>query len=350
MVYEIQPLDDPRWGQFIARHPCSSVFHTSGFLKALQTTYGYEPVVFTTSAPGADLQNGLVSCRVNSWVTGHRLVSVPFADHCDLLVDDAADQHAILSALEQTLRRNKLRYFELRPRSPLAATNSLFQSNMAYVWHQLDLSSDLNRLFGSFHKDSTQRKIRRAEREGLIYEEGQSEVLVEHFYRLLLLTRRRHRLPPQPNKWFYNLIACLGDDLKIRVAFKGTQAVAAILTLRHKDTLMYKYGCSDTKFNNLGGTHLLFWRSIQEAKRDGLRTFDFGRAEPSHAGLIAFKGHWGTTYSILKYSRFAPLAHSRENYQYGEGEWKERAAKLLIAHMPDRILCTAGNLLYRHIG
>src|ERR1700681_4741988 len=27
-VYEFQPLTDPRWGEFLVRHPSSSIFHT----------------------------------------------------------------------------------------------------------------------------------------------------------------------------------------------------------------------------------------------------------------------------------------------------------------------------------
>ena len=50
-VYAIDPLHDARWPEFVCRHPNASVFHTRGWLRALQTTYGYEPVVFTTSAP-----------------------------------------------------------------------------------------------------------------------------------------------------------------------------------------------------------------------------------------------------------------------------------------------------------
>ena len=50
-----------------------------------------------------------------------------------------------------------------------------------------------------------------------------------------------------------NLIACLGDNVKIRVASKDGRPVASILTLRHKRTLVYKYGCSDDHSTIWGG-------------------------------------------------------------------------------------------------
>jgi hypothetical protein len=54
-VYEIDPLQDPPWEQFLARHPSASVFHTPAWLRALRLTYGYQPFVLTTCPPGHEL-------------------------------------------------------------------------------------------------------------------------------------------------------------------------------------------------------------------------------------------------------------------------------------------------------
>ena len=206
----------------------------------------------------------------------------------------------------------------------------------------------MDALFRNFHKDSTQRKIRRAEREGLTYEDGRSESLLDEFYRLLIMTRRRHRVPPQPKRWFQNLIDCFRESLKIRVAFQNRRAVAAILTLAHKDTLFYKYGCSDTNFNNLGGMQLLFWRSIQESKDAGLRVFDLGRSDLESTGLITFKDRLGAARSTLTYARLS--ASPRYGYRPGTADWAEHAAKRALGWLPGRVLRAVGDLVYRHIG
>jgi len=99
-VYQIEPLRDPRWGALVKRHPNASIFHTPGWLQALQRTYGYERLVFTTAAPGEELKNGTAFCRIQSWLTGLRMVSLPFSDHCELLVDNVQDLKIILSFLE----------------------------------------------------------------------------------------------------------------------------------------------------------------------------------------------------------------------------------------------------------
>lgn len=347
VAHQFNPLEDARWGAFLQRHPRSSLFHSAPWLEALRRTYQYEPLVLSTSPPDAELENALVLCRVGSWITGRRLVSLPFSDHCEPLLD-SQDLQVILSTLGDGLMKEGLRYIELRPQHPLEMASSLHHSTYTYCSHELDLRPDLDTLFRTFHKDSTQRKIRRAEREGLTYEEGRSASLLNDFYRLLILTRRRHGVPPQPKQWFQNLIDCFRESLKIRVAFKGARAVAAILTLTHKDTLFYKYGCSDTRFNNLGGMQLLFWKSIQESKDAGLRVFDLGRSDLENSGLITFKDRWGAARSTLTYARLS--SSPRLGYRSGGPGWAEGAAKRALALLPDRVLSTIGDLVYRHIG
>src|SRR5206468_9094013 len=86
-IYAFNPLTDSRWSEFIGRHPESSVFHSVPWLQALNLTYGYQPVVYTTDQPERPLTNGVLFCKVRSWLSGARLVSLPFSDHCQPLAD-----------------------------------------------------------------------------------------------------------------------------------------------------------------------------------------------------------------------------------------------------------------------
>ena len=179
----------------------------------------------------------------------------------------------------------------------------------------------------------------------MTYEEGRSEILLHKFYQLLLLTCRRKQSPPQPLDWFRHLIGSLGDGLKIHVASKDCRPVASILTLSFKRSLVYKYGCSDARFNALGGTHFLLWNAIQHAKRSGLQEFDLGRSDFCTPGLIAFKDRWGTTRSVINY-----LRRSASRTPGVGAPLMIRLAKPLFARMPDNFLIAAGEMLYRHVG
>ena len=97
----------------------------------------------------------------------------------------------------------------------------------------------LNEILRNFHGSCIRRKITRAQREGVTYEDGTSEELLHKFYQLMVETRRRQQIPPQPLSWFRNLIACIGERLKIRLASYRGQPVAGILTIRYKSAMTY---------------------------------------------------------------------------------------------------------------
>lgn len=347
----IRPLEDSRWGEFVQRHPRSSVFHTAGWLEALHRTYGYTPLIITTSPQADQLEDAWLFCSISSWLTGRRWVSLPFSDHCEPLFDDSTPEERFLAMFEMLLARERLRYIEIRPLEAHipASGHSLIRSRYTYCFHTIDLRPDLQTLFRNCHKDSTQRKIHRAEREGLGYEEGRTETLIDAFYELQLLTRRRHGLPPQPKQWFRNLADCLGDAALFRVAYKGKRPVAAILTLRHKDTMVYKAGCSDATWNPLGGIHLLLWKSIEDAKRIGLRTFDLGRSDMDGEGLITFKDRWGSQRSVLRYSRFTSATAPKGVYGDSSRSHNRLFSKVLT-HAPAVVSRGLGQWLYRHVG
>ena len=349
-LHRIEPLTDSRWDALLARHPLASVFHTRGWLEALRRTYGYTPIAYTTSPSGASLENAVVFCRIESWLTGRRLVSLPFSDHCEMLASDAAELNALLSASERIMREEGIRYIELRPQHAVHNPPTPFRPHRTYCFHELDLRPDLDVLFKNLQKDSVQRKIRRADREGLTCETGDSAALIDAFWRLFLLTRRRHLAPPPPKQWFRNVLDCLGGAAALRVAFHGKQPVAAVITLHCNDTMVYKYGCSDQRFQQLGGMQFLLWTSIQNAKENGLTVFDFGRSDWDNPGLITFKDRWGTSRSVLEYVRFPASSRSSSAYVPTPATWTGGFTKRVFSLLPDRVLSSVGSLLYKHIG
>jgi hypothetical protein len=351
MVYQINPLQDSRWARLVESHPKSTVFHTAGWLEALCRTYGYEPVVLTTTGREGPLKNGLLLCKVSSWLTGTRLVSLAFSDHCQPLVNTPSELLGLLKFLENSVKAKDYKYVEIRPPAafdPDVESGCHAAIDDSYYLHLLDLRPPLEVLFKGFHKSCVQRKLERAKREDLKIEEGRSEKLLRDFYRLLVMTRRRHHIPPQPFEWFQNLIEYLGDQVVIRMAFKEKAPIASIFTLTHKKTVVYKYGCSDSTFHNLGGMLSLFWRTIQVAKEQGFEELDLGRSEVDNQGLIAFKDRWGSTRTSLRYYRY-PWRPALEKTGV-KNDLRMEIAQQVLSGLPDFCLVAAGKLLYRHIG
>ena len=347
-VYRVNPLSDPRWDTLVAHHPKASVFHQRPWLEALQRTYGYEPIVFTTSSPSAGLKNGILFCHINSWLTGHRLVSLPFSDHCEPICDSIEEMETLIHQSQDYLNSHRWRYLELRPMDEqfgeIAPTLGLVPAGR-YFLHIIDLRPDPEDIFRSFNKDSVQRRITRADRAGLAEKCGHSDELLKDFYDLLVLTRGRHHLPPPPYAWFQNLVNFQANSLEIRLAYKDEKPIAAILTLRFKTTSYFKYGCSDARFNKFGATPWLLWKAIAAAKSQGALAFDMGRTQDDNAGLIAFKNNWAPGNRQLNYWRSSAGSSS----EITEG-WKLEMAKRIFSHLPNGLLVMSGKLMYRHIG
>src|SRR5579859_7796026 len=116
-VYEFDPISDERWPTLVAGHPQASVFHTRAWLSALQSTYGYRPLVLTTCPPDVHVTGGMVCCEIRSWLTGRRLVSLPFSDHCEPLVNDRKELDAILAHARRAADKGRYDRIEIRPHS-----------------------------------------------------------------------------------------------------------------------------------------------------------------------------------------------------------------------------------------
>ncbi len=348
---QFDPLSDPRWEQLLAWHPDAGVFHTTAWLRALRACYGYEPVAYTSANQGEPLSDGLVFCRVRTWLTRERMVSVPFADHCQPLLartpDDAGESWRRLIAAAQRDRRG---YMEIRPlRAPWDdAGNREWSPSAEYALHTAPIAGAREPLLRSFHKDCVQRRIRRAEREQLDVEMGRSPALLDAFFALHALTRRRHGLPPQPRAWFRHLAEACGDTLTVYVARKQGRAIAAIVTLQFRERLTYKYGASDAAWHALGAMPLLMWRAIEEGRRRGARTLELGRSATDNTGLLAFKQHWNAQPQQLTYFRF-PSSGNAAPRRAGWRRVARKPALALASHLPQPLLIAAGELLYRHI-
>jgi len=344
-LHSLDPITDRRWEEFVAIHPNSSVFHRREWLKSLSDTYGYRPLVFTHSPPQTALTDGIPFCEVKSWITGKRLVSLPFSDHSEPLVGEAENEGEFATELAANMQKMHLQYIELRPLCWQGPT-SFFTPDQSYWIHKLDLRKSKEELFNNLHKSSLQRRIRKAERDHLEYERGFSANLIDDFCGLLLLTRRRHHLLPQPRLWFENLAKNLKSDFQIRVARKDGKSIAAIVTLRHGNKIVYKYGCSDEQYHHLAGMPFLFWRLIEESRDEQAVELDFGRTDLENEGLTRFKDQFGTVRSRLTYLRHPGVRRKSASSIHTQFP----VAGQIFSVLPEAICWRLGGLLYRHMG
>jgi CelD/BcsL family acetyltransferase involved in cellulose biosynthesis len=345
MIERLDPVRDPRWRELALSHPRSSVFHSPEWLEALRRTYGFEPVAYVTAGPGSS-PAGIPFSLVRSWLTGRRLVSLPFSDHCQPLVDSPEQVEEILGTARADARSGGWGYVQIRPlvAAQLGALDrSGFRSEGPLYHYHLDLGPDLDTLFKGVKSD-VRKDVRRAERSDLRFEVGRDGEMVSAYYRLHVMTRSTQGVPPQPFAWFRNLADCFGEMLDVHLLIRGGTPIAGLITILYRDQLMWKYSASHPIEDRAGMGKALMWRSICRAKERGAMTLDMGRVDPDNVGLAQFKERWGARRSDLTYLR-SPAPSDRPRTR-----WASRATKSIIPRLPTALLTAAGRFAYRHVG
>ncbi len=137
----------------------------------------------------------------------------------------------------------------------------------------------------------------------------------------------------------------MGDKIQIHLARRNNTTVAAILTLKHRSSVIYKYGCSDERVHNLGGMPFLFWKLIEGSKASGAEEIDFGRSDTDNAGLVTFKDRFGAIRKQLTYLRYTNQQEAKATTGLNPA-----LVRPLFPLLPDAALSLGGRLLYKHVG
>jgi lipid II:glycine glycyltransferase (peptidoglycan interpeptide bridge formation enzyme) len=280
---------------------------------------------------------------INSVITGRRGVALPFSDYCDPIVEDEEDLESGLKTLMDHGRKEGWRYIELRG----GELKSSFPCFNLYYVHSLDLAPGADAIFRNLRK-GTKSAITKAKRDGVEVEIGDSMELINDFYYLNCITRKRHGIPPQPYRFFKNVheyVISRGHG-KVVIAKYGNQIISGGIFFCWANKVIYKYGASNESFNNLRATNLVIWEAIDWFAKNGFRKFCFGRTEPENSGLRLFKNGWGTEETVLKYYRYDV---ARSAFIPGKNDIHS-SLKHIFNMTPIPLLKMIGSLTYKHIG
>ena len=331
------------WDTLLRSHPEASIFHSSGWSETLSETYGYTQRN-VAAKEGSDLKIFLPLMEVKSPLTGNRAVSLPFSDYCDPVIQEGVSFPEVMNHLFEVGKRAGWRTIELR------SSKSLFEDappSTTHFHHILTLSEDEARLFSGI-RSSTQRNIRKAEKEGVRIAISGSSEAVREFYRLNCLTRRDHGLPPQPFLFFRNLHRHLLEKnlgFVVLASYEGA-CIAGGLFLHFGGKGFYKYGASDRKYQRLRANNLVMWEAIRWFCRNGFRSFCFGRTERGNEGLMQFKSGWGAEESVIHYYKY----DLRKNEYIVDRSLVTGLHNRVFRILPIPVSRVIGSALYRHMG
>jgi CelD/BcsL family acetyltransferase involved in cellulose biosynthesis len=338
----IDPIADPDWLAFVEGSPGSEVFHHPRWLELLQAQYGYR-IQACCLANGNGIEAGIPVARIESRLTGRRLVSLPFSDVCSPALASGADS-AALDALGRALAEEAQRAeLGLTVHAPLSgAPQATVQPR--FVRHLLALSGDPTQIEASYAKQ-IKRGIKKAEREGLRVERRGDRSALDAFYALHLETRRRLGVPTQPKGFIRRFEDLFDAGLGfVALVLDDSEPIAAAVFLTHNGTVTYKYGASDAAKLGKRPNNLLFAEIVRWACEEGFETLDFGRTDLDNEGLRSFKRSWGAREESLSYT------YLDEREPSLEPSLRDRVMSATIRRSPAAVGRLAGAALYKHFG
>jgi hypothetical protein len=171
----------------------------------------------------------------------------------------------------------------------------------------LDLALDERALLKGMH--GAERKIRKAEKEGVEVAEAKSLEDVDAYHALSVETsdriRARSTFTELPRAFFVDVWRRMipAGHARLFLARHDGQLIAGDLFFVHGDTMLYYQGAStrDRAHTLRQAPAACFWAAIRAARAAGLRRFDFGGCTPTddpsdpRYGVWEFKKKWGGT-------------------------------------------------------
>ena len=341
----LDPRADDRWMDLLGRAPQTLAFHHPAWLALLADQYGYRCEAVALAEPGGRLVAGLPICRVESRLTGRRLVALPFSDLCPPLV--AADAPpAAAGALADAVRAAQAEAgLTLEVRGPLdGATDA--NRGARFLHHVLDLTPGPEAVLAAAHSQN-RRGVNKARKAGVTVEARTDRDGLDAFYALHLETRRRQGVPIQPLSFIRRLesLFAAGLGYVLLARHEGATAAAAVF-VGYGPTLTYKYGASDTEHLAVRPNNAIFAEAFERACAAGFEQLDFGRTDLDNPGLAAFKRNWGAEEREVAYT-VLPEAPSDADAPPGLAR---RAAAQVIRRSPPAVGRLIGTALYRHFG
>ena len=334
----------------VAQEMTHTLYYTPAWLDLITDLYGSSALSLISTNASGRVTGYLPLCFIQSPVTGRRLVSLPFADHCPLLATDEASANDLVDQAILLAQEKRAKYLELRAgvNDVLARRSDLVASNLYVRWLK-PLTPDGDALWQSVD-GSVRRAIKKAKRLGVHVRMVQDRAEMEHFYRLHVLTRsKKLGMPAQPRRYFFALWDTFAPSgaLQLWLAEQQGVMVAGSILLASATTVQLAYNASDARYQHVRPVNRLLWMAMRWASTHGYDMFDLGRTARDNPGLMRFKRQMGAIMEPLPYyyyPRTAGLA------AISESSWKYRLLTGCWRRLPLQVAAPLGGSLYKHLG
>jgi CelD/BcsL family acetyltransferase involved in cellulose biosynthesis len=346
-INSVNPLTDVRWQQVVDRYG-GSLFHSPAWMRAVADTYDLDiQALVLTGHDGIPIA-GIPFCHIHDY-QGERTKVLPFSDYCDPLVTCPQEWQQLADGLLANGQTLTIRCLH----SDFPLDDQRFALTNQARWHGLELSQGPGEIWQSIDP-ATRRSIRRAENEGVVVRQAESEEELRVFFDLHLRVRKyKYRLLAQPYRFFENIWqqfhSTSGEQtMKLMLAVYQGQIIAGAMFLGWKNGIFYKFNASDSTYLTLRPNDLIIWEAIKYAHEHGFGYLDFGLSDWDQAGLIRFKRKFSTEEKVIRFLQSQPSVNHHEGISHVQDILGGVTRLFTDPAVPDAVSEQAGALLYRY--
>lgn len=330
----IKEIDILRWQKFVEESLNENPFLNKQWLLLLSVQYRL-PIKILGYFENDVLVSAIPFVEKETYFNKKKLISLPFTDYI-AYVKQLPEKFIIL--LKEYLY-NKYESIELR-------TQVSFVDNVVptFFRHYLKLNIGYDDIRLGY-RNNNNRNIIKSNKNNLTFKISKDIKSINAFYRLNILTRKKHGLPPQPKGFFFNMHNYLFEN---KLGFVATvyfkqRAIASAIFFTNKNTIIYKYGASDNNFLYLKPNNFLFDSVIKYACNNSYLIFDFGICSKENTGLQRFKLGWGAIEEDVSYiliNKKGINSYNKKNYN--------KFIHYVFKMLPPKLNVLLGELFYKY--
>ncbi len=291
--------------KFVDNHPNTNFFQSINYFKAAQKSPNLKPYFFVISKENLIVGSVLVvnQSQINfplfNKLSARNIISGgPLIENND---------NEILLAFLDFYKKNKpfAIYTQIRNFNDISTGKTIFEEQKFNFEEHLNILVDLKKSEEELWKDvHTKRRneIRRASKEGTIFENSTSEIELNNAYLILQEVYNRAKLPLPKMTHFKALFD--NNSLKLFIAKNDNKTIGCMLCLAHKGILFDYYAGAYSAHYSKYPNDLIPWEVFLWAKNNHFTQFDFGGAGKPNVeyGVREYKKKFGG--ELVNFGRF----------------------------------------------
>ena len=299
----VAPLDDrAAWQHFVEGCAEATIFHTPAWCDAITAATGHRCTVLATRDANGKVSGIVPLHHIRSPLFGKALVSSGFAVDGGVIATDAVSAQALTAAAEAFAVAEGFPSIELRGGLLPDAGGSWTADCDTYAGFARDLAADRDAELLAIPRKQ-RAEVRKVLDSGLTVRTGRDAVSRRDHYHVYATSVRNLGTPVFPSALFDAVLDALGDAADILTVHDGERAVASVLSLYWRGTVMPYWGGGLAEARGLRANELMYFALMNHARDRGCTRFDFGRSKVG-TGPWSYKKNWGFEPQPLHYARW----------------------------------------------